>query len=175
MLIKSAARRARCSTPFEVMDVLGISVKQIKGKNFWYANEHELPGIYSEFCREVRRKLRELHPDTGGDGHAFGEFRSASNRVRKVFEKKGFGRDLALERALRAQSEFEQRIASRITGPLFREYDEDDEIDLSLWKMGVYDRIIQAGERMETKPLPFTGEARYRVPFDRHPPYLFRP
>lgn len=126
---------------YGLLDNLGVDARRVRGKSFWEANEFELDWIYAEFCRAARSRCSELHPDHGGDGYEFGSFRAASQRLKLAFEKRGFGRDMTLHRALEAQQRFEATKAARLGGPVFRAQDID-EIDYGLWHSGVFDRIV---------------------------------
>jgi len=165
-LSNAANRKVRFlgSTIYDVMDFLSIDVKRITKRSFWIANEHELDGIYKEFSSRIKEGFRKLHPDTGGDGYAFGKFREASKKVEAAFKKKGFGGDGFLEHYIKKQEAFEAKAKARINGPIFREYSDEDEIDLSLWKIGTYDRIVEFATPDKDK------EPVYGVPISRHPP-----
>lgn len=75
----------KCAHVPSIFKRLGIPFKQIEGKSFWEANKQQLPELYREFQSEARDKMRALHPDKGGDGHAFGLFVDSVARVRKSF------------------------------------------------------------------------------------------
>jgi hypothetical protein len=92
-----------------LLESLGIEFKYIKGKSFWEANLDRLEYIYDDFCKRSRSVLVELHPDKGGDGHEFGKFAKLIAQVKKLFWKKGIGKDMTFFRALEKQEYAEKQ------------------------------------------------------------------
>jgi hypothetical protein len=66
---------------------LGVQFKP--GRPFWSVNRHLLPTIYAAMLNAARSKMRELHPDRGGDGHEFGNFLVSCRAVKKAFFRAG--------------------------------------------------------------------------------------
>jgi hypothetical protein len=72
-----------------LLDSLGIPYRQMAGQDFWQANKEHLAVLYRELQSEARDRIRELHPDNGGDGHAFGDFVSTYKKVLRQFVRYG--------------------------------------------------------------------------------------
>jgi hypothetical protein len=68
-----------------------LGVKFKPGRDFWTVNRHLLPAIYAAMQDAARDKMRELHPDRGGDGHEFDCFLAVYRGVKKAFLRAGLG------------------------------------------------------------------------------------
>jgi hypothetical protein len=71
-----------------LLNYLGIEFhpsSRMKEETFWDSNRFILKEIYREFIYESKLKIRELHPDKGGDGHEFGEFIKAIKKYKWKF------------------------------------------------------------------------------------------
>lgn len=71
------------------LEQLGIEFRRVPDQDFWKANKHLLSSIYEEMQVESRNRMRELHPDTGGDGHEFGKFVSCYRKIKRDFQRYG--------------------------------------------------------------------------------------
>lgn len=72
-----------------LLTLLGIEYRKVKGLDFWVANKEHLPRIYVEMQSEVRDKMRDLHPDTGGDAEEFKAFVDSYRSVKLQFVRHG--------------------------------------------------------------------------------------
>jgi hypothetical protein len=72
-----------------LLDSLGIRYRQMAGQDFWQANKEHLAVLYHELQVEARNRIRELHPDNGGDGYAFSDFVSTYKKVLRQFVRYG--------------------------------------------------------------------------------------
>lgn len=76
--------KTRASVP-SLLRSLGIEYRKAADQDFWTANRFSLRALYREFLTEARDKMRDLHPDTGGDGYEFDAFIQAIGSAKKAF------------------------------------------------------------------------------------------
>jgi len=54
---------------------------------FWRNNEHHLRDLYKDMISEARVRIRELHPDVGGDGRELDAFIQSFNQAKRAFAR----------------------------------------------------------------------------------------
>jgi hypothetical protein len=87
-IVKSRWRyvKTRIAVPAFIA-ALGIEFRKVAGQSFWDSNRFILPDLYRQMLDESRDKLRELHPDTGGDGKEFDDFIQSLSQAKKAFAR----------------------------------------------------------------------------------------